>query len=140
MEIILGFIAFIFVMLFLVKGSDKQNKSNSATTNSHPQSTIRTTYSSNQHTPKYQRRGDPLWFGERKLIITYKDLDGNVTNRSIRIRQVYPMDSGEIYFQADCELREESRTFKAEGVLELITARRKKYTSFYEYMSEELKI
>ncbi|MDW1948754.1 hypothetical protein R7P34_13055 [Vibrio sp. 780] len=139
MEIILGFIGFILVMLFLVKSSDNQNKSKPSS-NSQQTPIVRPTYKPEQRATSYQQRGDPLWNGERKLTIEYQDRHGNVTNRAIKIRQVYPMDSGEIYFQAYCELREDYRTFKAESVLELITARKKKYSDFYEYMSEELKI
>ncbi|HGZ6774424.1 TPA: hypothetical protein ACOLZV_002306 [Vibrio parahaemolyticus] len=139
MEIVLGFVAFILIMYFLVKSSDNQNKSKPSS-NSQQTPIVSSTYNSEQRTPSYQQRGDPLWWGERKLTIEYQDRNGNVTNRAIKIKQVYPMDSGEIYFQAYCELREDNRTFKAEGVLELITARKKKYSDFYEYMSEELKI
>ncbi|ELB2829386.1 hypothetical protein [Vibrio alginolyticus] len=139
MEIILGFIGFILVMLFLVRSSDNPNKSKPSS-NSQQKPRVSSTFNPEQRTPSYQKRGDPLWNGERKLTIEYQDREGNVTNRPIKIKQVYPMDSGEIYFQAYCELREDNRTFKAEGVLEIITARKKKYSDFYEYMSEELKI
>lgn len=89
-------------------------------------------------TPWYEQ--DLLWQGKRKLQITYHSEKGEVTERRIEMVGFWPNENGEIYIRAKCNLRDDWRTFKADNVLHLVTARNKSFDSFSDYMSSELGI
>jgi hypothetical protein len=83
---------------------------------------------------------DLLWQGKRKLQIAYKDRHGDVTERNIEIYGIWPEQTGEIYYRAFCLLRNDWRTFKADNTVHVITARKKKFNNFFDYMRDELAI
>ncbi|HAT8515608.1 TPA: hypothetical protein I7181_18115 [Vibrio vulnificus] len=81
---------------------------------------------------------DLLWQGKRKVHIRYQDRNFNITERNIDMVGIWPNQHGEIMFRGFCHLRSEWRTFYADRVVELTTARRKKFTCFHEYSKSEL--
>ena len=55
---------------------------------------------------------------ERSLNITYKDLEGHVTTRTITPKQLFLTDgSGELALSAYCHLRREKRTFIVSSII-----------------------
>lgn len=82
-----------------------------------------------------------IWQGKRKLWIEYIDRHGDITERDIEIRGVWPdEETGEIHFRAMCHLRNEWRTFNANGVLSIRTAKGKEFDDFSSFMYESLNI
>ncbi|EPJ0793265.1 WYL domain-containing protein [Vibrio vulnificus] len=79
-----------------------------------------------------------LWQGKRKIYIRYQDRNFNITERNIDMVGIWPNQHGEVLFRGFCHLRSEWRTFYADRVIELTTARRKKFSSFHEYIKSEL--
>ena len=63
--------------------------------------------------------GKPLKFSDLPVNIDYEDADGITTNRDIIIRQVEgeKFESGGMYIDAHCLLRNETRHFKVDRVV-----------------------
>ncbi|UTV26371.1 WYL domain-containing protein [Photobacterium atrarenae] len=99
-----------------------------------------------KQTPTKQKRFTPwyeedlLWQGKRKLQITYHSEKDEVTERRIEMVGCWPNENGEIFIRAKCDLRDDWRTFKADNILHLKTARNKSFDNFSDYMSSELGI
>ncbi|MDW2310599.1 WYL domain-containing protein [Vibrio sp. 1075] len=88
----------------------------------------------------WYERDDILWQGKRKAYIVYKDRHGEVTERNITMHGIMPNQNGELTLRAMCHLREDWRTFYADRIIQIKTARNKTYDDFSEYMATELNI
>jgi predicted DNA-binding transcriptional regulator YafY len=69
------------------------------------------------HNNDFQSIINKAIYAERRLNITYTDLDGRVTNRTITPVQLFLTNgSGELALSAFCHLRKEKRTFMLERI------------------------
>lgn len=140
MGLVIFFIMFIVVAYFVIKILS-QDEPESPTKPASQAPKVQVKFEDQDHDfVHWTQRNDLLWTGKRKLQLKYKDRSGVITNRRIQILSIWPGETGEIYFRAFCELRDDWRTFKASNVLQIQNARNKIFEDFSEYMAKELKI
>lgn len=95
---------------------------------------------SREKTATFSNLGKTLWTGSRKLHIEYTNQQGEVSERDIDLKAIKANSAGEIYFRAYCHLRNETRSFKADRVGRLFTARDERFDDFVDYMHSELHV